>query len=180
MRRTPDATMSTAPSAAAVAGRTRRRHRWWAGPPARCSTSPSPACKPPTTWPSDDAVAVGPRRRPSSRPRPLGRCAGAGKSQRRLPGGPPAPAPGAGGRSDGRSVRRPHGPGNPGGVLPVAARRLSPFLDRLTELLGTCPVTHADETSVRICAGLGWVHIHIGLNPDSPPTTSGTSSMSRW
>jgi len=52
----------------------------------------------------------------------------------------------------------PMGQGTLAGVLPDAARRLSPFLDRLTELLGTCPVTHADETSIRICAGLGWVH----------------------
>lgn len=52
----------------------------------------------------------------------------------------------------------PIGEGTLAGLLPDAASRLDEFLDCLGSLLQGCPVTHADETSVRVGAGLGWVH----------------------
>jgi hypothetical protein len=52
----------------------------------------------------------------------------------------------------------PMGEGTLAGLLPEAAGVLEGFLGRITTLLKHCPVVHADETSVRIKAGLGWVH----------------------
>lgn len=52
----------------------------------------------------------------------------------------------------------PIGEGTLAGVLPDAEERLKAFLDRLVALLRCCPVVHADETSVRLGAGLVWVH----------------------
>jgi transposase len=44
------------------------------------------------------------------------------------------------------------------GLLPEAAAGLFQFMARIVEALQACPVVHADETSVRIGVGLGWVH----------------------
>lgn len=52
----------------------------------------------------------------------------------------------------------PMGEGTLAGILPDASGRLTSFLERLATLLWGCPVTHADETSIRVGAGLGWVH----------------------
>src|SRR5206468_7836877 len=52
----------------------------------------------------------------------------------------------------------PMGEGTLAGVLPDAAERLEGFLQRLRALLAGCPVTYADETSVRVRTKLGWVH----------------------
>ena len=52
----------------------------------------------------------------------------------------------------------PVGEGTLAGLLPEAAGGLGGFLERVTSLLKGCPVVHADETSVRIKIGLGWVH----------------------
>ncbi len=52
----------------------------------------------------------------------------------------------------------PMGQGTLAGVLPDAAGRLCDFLERLYDLLGECPVCHADETSIRVGTALGWVH----------------------
>ena len=52
----------------------------------------------------------------------------------------------------------PIGEGTLAGLLPEAAGGLGGFLERVTTLLKGCPVVHADETSVRIKVGLGWVH----------------------
>jgi transposase len=52
----------------------------------------------------------------------------------------------------------PMGEGTLAGLLPDAACRLGGFLERLRNLLGGCPVAHADETSVRVGVALGWVH----------------------
>ena len=52
----------------------------------------------------------------------------------------------------------PMGEGSLAGLLPEAPGALGGFLDRVRTLLTGCPVVHADETSVRIKVGLGWVH----------------------
>ncbi len=52
----------------------------------------------------------------------------------------------------------PMGEGILAGLLPEASRRLEGFVTRLRSLLTKCPVTYADETPVRVGAGLGWVH----------------------
>jgi transposase len=52
----------------------------------------------------------------------------------------------------------PMGEGTLAGLLPEAAAGLGEFMSRLVEALHCCPVVHADETSVRIGVGLGWVH----------------------
>ena len=52
----------------------------------------------------------------------------------------------------------PMGEGTLAGLLPEAAAGLSQFMARIVEALRACPVVHADETSVRIGVGLGWVH----------------------
>jgi len=52
----------------------------------------------------------------------------------------------------------PMGEGTLAGLLPDAAGRLSRFRQRLDTLLLGTAVAHADETSVRVGAGLGWVH----------------------
>lgn len=50
------------------------------------------------------------------------------------------------------------GEGTLAGLLPEAASKLEGFMDRIADLLKSCPVTHADETSVRVGASLRWVH----------------------
>lgn len=54
----------------------------------------------------------------------------------------------------------PMGEGTLAGLLPDAAGRLDDqgFMDRIRALLGDCPFAHADETSIRVCITLGWVH----------------------
>lgn len=52
----------------------------------------------------------------------------------------------------------PMGEGSLAGLLPEAAGALGGFLGRVTTLLKRSPVVHADETSVRVKVGLGWVH----------------------
>jgi len=52
----------------------------------------------------------------------------------------------------------PMGEGILAGLLPEASRRLEGFMGRLRSLLTKCPVTYADETPIRVGAGLGWVH----------------------
>lgn len=52
----------------------------------------------------------------------------------------------------------PIGEGSLAGILPDAEGRLQRFLERLVALLRCCPVIHADETSVRVGAGIAWVH----------------------
>jgi hypothetical protein len=52
----------------------------------------------------------------------------------------------------------PMGEGTLAGLLPEAAGGLSEFMERVVDALHACPVVHADETSVRIGVGLGWVH----------------------
>jgi transposase len=50
------------------------------------------------------------------------------------------------------------GEGTLAGLLPDAAGRLGPFVDEVARQLGTEPVVHADETSIRVGTGLGWIH----------------------
>jgi transposase len=55
----------------------------------------------------------------------------------------------------------PMGAGTLAGLLPDAAARLDAgggFMDRVRSLLHACPFVHADETSIRVCITLGWVH----------------------
>ena len=53
----------------------------------------------------------------------------------------------------------PMGEGTLAGLLTEAARALGGFEDAVKALLKDCPVTHADETSVRVGVGLGWACI---------------------
>jgi len=52
----------------------------------------------------------------------------------------------------------PMGEGTLAGLLPEAAGKLGRFMDEVATALKASPVVHADETSVRIGVGLGWVH----------------------
>lgn len=66
----------------------------------------------------------------------------------------------------------PMGQGALSGLLPEAAGNLQVFMDRIGHLLKSCPVVHADETSVRVGVGLSWVHTvsspgitHLAVHP---------------
>ena len=50
------------------------------------------------------------------------------------------------------------GEGTLAGILPDAADRLAPFIEEIARQLRVEPVVHADETSIRVETGLGWIH----------------------
>lgn len=58
------------------------------------------------------------------------------------------------------------GEGTLAGILPDAAERLAPFIDTLNACLAGEPVVHADETSIRVAAGLGW-SVLTGQRPNT-------------
>jgi hypothetical protein len=86
----PTGRSSTSPRPAAAAGHPWPPHRSWAGPPARCSRSPSRIWRRSTMWRSGAAAPAGARRWPSSRPRRRALSAGAPEPRRQAPTSSPA------------------------------------------------------------------------------------------
>src|SRR3989442_4897587 len=133
---------------------------WPVPPPARGWRSPSPAWR--SSVMSSCASVLLRVRDPgsSSRPRQLVPRAEGHGPKRRAPTSFPAstyPLERAG-EAMADLFDAPMGEGTLAGLLPEAAGKLGRFMDEVATALKASPVVHADETSVRIGVGLGWVH----------------------